>query len=148
MDIQLSKNFKLSEFLYSDTVESRKTSDPNLYTQQNTIDANVYHNLYLLVIYVLQPLRDYAGMPFTINSGYRCKKLNSLVGGSKTSQHVSGMAADFTCFDNKMILDYIRRFPSAIEFDQLIVYGNVVQPRWLHISYNPAYNRKQILYKP
>lgn len=146
MDIQLSKNFKLSEFLYSDTVESRKSYDSNLFTQQNCIDAYTFNNIHLLTVRVLQPLRDGIGYPITINSGYRCNKLNLLVKGSATSQHKSGQAADITCFDNKFALDYIQK--SGLDFDQLIVYGSTVQPRFLHISYDFSRNRKQILYKP
>lgn len=146
MDIQLSKNFKLSEFLYSDTVESRKSYDLNLFTQQNCIDAYTFNNIYLLTVRVLQPLRDGIGYPITINSGYRCNKLNLLVKGSDTSQHKTGQAADITCFDNKFALDYI--YNSCLDFDQLIVYGSTVQPRFLHISYDFSRNREQILYKP
>ena len=146
MDIQLSKNFKLSEFLYSDTVESRKSFDPNLFTQQNCIDAYTFNNIHLLTVRVLQPLRDGIGYPIAINSGYRCNKLNLLVKGSDTSQHKTGQAADITCFDNKFALDYIQK--SGLDFDQLIVYGSTVQPRFLHISYDFSRNRKQILYKP
>lgn len=146
MDIQLSKNFKLSEFLHSDTVESRKSYDPNLFTQQNFIDAYTFNNIHLLTVRVLQPLRDGIGYPITINSGYRCNKLNLLVKGSNTSQHKTGQAADITCFDNKFALDYIQK--SGLDFDQLIVYGITVQPRFLHISYDFSLNRKQILYKP
>ena len=42
----------------------------------------------------LQVLRDEAGVPLAINSGYRCEKHNKAVGGSPNSQHVQGTAAD------------------------------------------------------
>ena len=42
----------------------------------------------------LQELRDYLGMPVTVNSGYRCKKHNADVGGVSNSQHMQGIAAD------------------------------------------------------
>ena len=44
----------------------------------------------------LQTLRDYTGRPIKINSAYRCPKHNAKVGGSKTSQHLLGKAADIT----------------------------------------------------
>ena len=42
----------------------------------------------------LQKIRDYFGMPVTINSGYRCAKHNKAVGGVANSYHTKGMAAD------------------------------------------------------
>ena len=42
----------------------------------------------------LQVIRNYFGKPVTINSGYRCQKHNSNVGGAKNSRHTQGMAAD------------------------------------------------------
>lgn len=46
-----------------------------------------------LVTY-LQKIRDHFGKSVTINSGYRCSKHNSAVGGSSGSKHTKGMAAD------------------------------------------------------
>jgi uncharacterized protein YcbK (DUF882 family) len=55
----------------------------------------VYENIIKLSSQ-LQFLRDYTGRPITINSAYRCPKHNKKVGGSKTSQHLLGKAADIT----------------------------------------------------
>ena len=85
-DIQLSKNFKLSELTASETARRRKIN--------NDAPESVIENLRNLCQNVLQPLRDYVGKPITINSGYRCPLLNSYVGGSKNSQHKFGEAAD------------------------------------------------------
>ena len=42
----------------------------------------------------LDKARELAGVPFVINSGYRCEKHNAEVGGSKTSSHLLGLAVD------------------------------------------------------
>lgn len=42
----------------------------------------------------LQVLRDEAGVPLVINSGYRCESHNRRVGGSPRSQHMHGRAVD------------------------------------------------------
>ncbi len=42
----------------------------------------------------LQMMRMFAGMPITINSAVRCKAHNKAVGGSETSSHIHGEAAD------------------------------------------------------
>jgi uncharacterized protein YcbK (DUF882 family) len=52
----------------------------------NKIDINFVNKL--------QQARNYAEIPFHINSGYRCKKHNKEVGGVVDSAHLSGFAAD------------------------------------------------------
>jgi hypothetical protein len=41
-------------------------------------------------------IREYAGIPLTISSGYRCGSYNVKLGGAKNSKHVRGLALDFT----------------------------------------------------
>ena len=72
-----------------------------------------------LVDNVLDPLRTWWGKPITVNSGYRCPELNAAVKGSKTSQHMSGQAADIDTGDrqqNKLLFEHIRK---NLPFDQL-----------------------------
>ena len=59
-DIQLSENFKLSEFTRSETARRRKIN--------NDAPESVIENLRNLCQNVLQPLRDYVGEPITISS--------------------------------------------------------------------------------
>jgi zinc D-Ala-D-Ala carboxypeptidase len=47
---------------------------------------------------VMEDVRSILGhKPILISSGYRSPQVNAAVGGSKTSAHMSGLAADFTC---------------------------------------------------
>lgn len=48
----------------------------------------------LALVRALQELRDLINAPLTINSGFRCVTHNARVGGSPTSQHLLGRAAD------------------------------------------------------
>lgn len=77
--------------------------------------------------------------PLQINSGYRCPALNKAVKGSKTSAHMEGWAADFTCViaTPKEIVRAIAE--SDLEYDQVIEEGT-----WVHISFDPRM-RKQVL---
>lgn len=73
------------------------------------------------------------GHPLIISSGYRSPAVNAAVGGSKTSQHMLGEAADFICpyFGSPLDIVYALRDTPDIEFDQLIEeFG-----RWVHISF-------------
>ena len=86
----MTKNFKLKEF------ECKGGCDMPL---------EVYENIIKLASQ-LQFLRDYTGRPITINSAYRCPEHNAKVGGSKTSQHLLGKAADITIQSLKPIEVY------------------------------------------
>ena len=45
----------------------------------------------------LDRARELAGIPFKINSGFRCIGHNKAVGGSKNSSHLKGIAVDIAC---------------------------------------------------
>ena len=46
---------------------------------------------------MLDAAREYAGIPFKINSAIRCQAHNNSVGGSANSSHLKGLAADIAC---------------------------------------------------
>ena len=136
--IRLSKNFALSEMVKSATAE-------RLNVDNSPSDIHLV-NLTHLAIHILQPVRDEFGV-ITINSGYRSPALNAKVGGSKTSQHCNGQAADFESFStpNPVLAKWIA---NNLEFDQLILeFYDGVNPNsgWVHCSYNLMGNRKKIL---
>lgn len=130
--MQLSKNFSLAELTYSQSAV-RKGID-------NTAPYDAVENLKLLAENVLQPIRDFLGAPIKITSGYRSQSLNQAVGGSKTSQHNKGQAADFVVQGMAPTQVCLLIIASGVEFDQLIDEGT-----WVHISYNKENNRKQVL---
>ncbi|PSL06543.1 D-Ala-D-Ala carboxypeptidase family metallohydrolase [Cecembia rubra] len=51
-------------------------------------------NMRISTLLMLDSAREIAGIPFRINSGFRTKKHNDAVGGSKNSSHMKGYAAD------------------------------------------------------
>lgn len=136
------KYFSYKEFQRSVTAERLKID--------NRIPEAAQANITALVDNVLDPLRQAWGKPLTITSGYRCTALNKAVGGSKTSQHITGQAADISTGN---IVDNARLFhliiDSKLPFDQLIFEkGDIkVGPAWVHVSYrSDSKNRRQILY--
>ena len=136
--IRLSKNFALSEMVKSATAE-------RLNVDNSPSDIHLV-NLTHLAIRILQPVRDEFGV-ITINSGYRSPSLNAKVGGSKTSQHCNGQAADFESFSTPNP-DLAKWIANNLEFDQLILeFYDGVNPNsgWVHCSYNLMGNRKKIL---
>ena len=136
--IRLSKNFALSEMVKSATAE-------RLNVDNSPSDIHLV-NLTHLAIRILQPVRDEFGV-ITINSGYRSPALNAKVGGSKTSQHCNGQAADFESFSTPNP-DLAKWIAKNLDFDQLILEfydGDDPNSGWVHCSYNLMGNRRKIL---
>ena len=80
MKNQLTEHFSLDELIRSNTAITRGICNM---PYQAAID-----NLQNLCQRVLEPLRQWAGVPVKISSGYRCRELNKAVGGVKNSQHI------------------------------------------------------------
>lgn len=134
---QLTRNIKLSEMVYS-----KKAIEKDIV---NIPDDNSLINLKALAVNVLQPIRDYFGSPLVISSGFRSPKLNKLVGGSITSDHLTGRACDFTVqgFSVETVFKAIIQLnrQGKLPFKQLInEYG-----KWIHISYDDLNNKADIL---
>lgn len=130
------KFFTIKELTKSDTAIRKGIKNiPNKQEEQNLI---------ALVDNILDPLREAYKNPIIVTSGFRCEELNRLVGGSKTSHHRTGQAADIrtiadTPEENKKLYDLIIELD--LPFDQLIDEYNF---DWVHVSYTPK-NRKQVL---
>jgi hypothetical protein len=78
----------------------------------------------------------------SVSSGYRSPELNRIVGGARTSAHLTGRAVDFNCYGFGAPRDVCRAIAgSKVAFDQLIEEGT-----WVHLSFDPRM-RRQILTK-
>lgn len=109
----------------------------------NTPPAQAVDALTALVGNVLDPLRRAWGSPITVTSGYRSAALNKAVGGAASSHHLRGMAADITTgnrANNRRLFQKI--LDLGLPFTQLIDESNFA---WVHISYDPANLKRQIL---
>ena len=87
-DERLTADFHLSEFLHSDKAV-RLGLD-------NIPDALAMASIRNFLAPGMQQVRDLIGAPINISSGYRAPQVNAAVGGSRSSQHMQGLAADFT----------------------------------------------------
>ncbi len=81
-NMQLSEHFTLAELTKTNT------------GIDNTPDNEAVMNLKRLCTMVLEPLRTHINKPIIVNSGYRSFEVNVKVGGSRTSSHMNGLAAD------------------------------------------------------
>lgn len=118
--MKLTEHFSLSEFEHSITAQ-RMGID-------NAAPEAVVPAIRNLCRQVLEPLRQHVGEPVTINSGYRCPRLNGLVGGVGNSQHLRGEAADIPY--RKGWMEWIMEYT---DFDQLILETSQ-GAKWIHVS--------------
>lgn len=108
----------------------------------NTPSETQLLNLIALCNCVLEPLRAFFKKPISINSGFRSKKVNTLVGGVATSKHLAGLAADIHCESREEAYAFAKylkglndRKPQARRLQELIVCRRkTVNVVWLHVS--------------
>lgn len=135
----ISKHISLKEATKSNTAQRLGIENfPNNDTliQMQALAENIF-----------EPLREHVGGPIYITSFYRSPELNKAIGGSSKSQHCLGQAIDVDDVlgraTNKEMFEYIK---DNLDFDQLIwEFGDDNNPNWVHVSYNAAGNRGNIL---
>ena len=122
--IMASPNFSMDELTHSDTA-ARHGID-------NTPNEDEKDNLYKLAMELENVRKLLNNNPIYVSSGYRCLALNKLLGSKKTSSHIKGLAADFTCRQfgtpNEIVFALIN---SDIPYDQAIVEFD----KWTHLSF-------------
>ncbi len=137
--MRLSEHFTLQEF-----ERSRKAQELGI---DNHVPARLIPALEQLCQQVLEPLRIYAEEPVVISSGYRCPRLNRLVGGALLSQHVKGEAADIRIPDRLTGMRWFAWLMENTTFDQLI-WERRGSTCWIHVSCRKdlTLNRHQVLF--
>ena len=136
---QLTRNFSLHELTKSETALR--------YDMENTPGPAETANLTELAGKVLQPIRDHYQKGVKINSGFRHPEVNAKVGGSRTSDHCKGMAADLEIpgVANAELAQWVK---DNLEFTQLILEfytPGIPDSGWVHVSYDPNNLKKQVM---
>ena len=137
--MQLTNNFSLAEMVKSETALR--------HDMDNTPGEAEIENLKTLAEKVLQPVRDHYGKGVKVNSGYRHPEVNAKVGGSKTSDHCKGQAADIE-IPGVANADLAKWITENLSFTQVILEfytPGIPDSGWVHVSYNPADLKKQVL---
>jgi zinc D-Ala-D-Ala carboxypeptidase len=137
--MNLTKNFTLEEMTKSETALR--------YDIDNTPNEQEISSMKLLAEKVLQPVRDHFGKGVKVNSGFRNQDVNQKVGGSRNSDHIRGQAADIEIpgIPNAELAEWIK---DNLEYNQLILEfytPGVPDSGWVHVSYIPEDNKKQVL---
>lgn len=124
----LTPHFHLEEFLFSQEAARRGIS--------NVPDVRSLTNIEDILAPGMERVRlALDELPILVSSGYRSERLNRAVGGSPNSDHVKGLAADFTCpafGAPRAVALHLQTQATAVGFAQLIYEGT-----WVHISFPP-----------
>jgi uncharacterized protein YcbK (DUF882 family) len=115
-DIQISKNFKMSEF---------ECTHPD--HRHTRIDEELLDKL--------QQLRDRLEVPLIINSAYRCPERNKQVDGAEYSQHLYGKAVDISLHTIPLQIEEIKRIAKQIGFRGIGLYNTFIH---LDVRHRPA----------
>jgi uncharacterized protein YcbK (DUF882 family) len=137
--MQLTNNFSLAEMIKSDTALR--------HDMDNTPGEAEIENLKRLCEKVLQPVREHFKTGVKVNSGFRHPDVNAKVGGSKTSDHCKGQAADIE-ISGVPNADLAKWITENLDFTQVILEfytQGVPDSGWVHVSYDPQNLKKQSL---
>ena len=161
MTEKLSENFTLDEFLYSETAIAKKISNKPTAIHKKIMKHTCEYLLEPLRKLLNEKYKEYKGkkvkqVTIKVTSGYRSEKLNTAVGGSSTSGHCKGEAADIEArivYTNgaKVVLPYTELYENIkvwtkagkISVDQCIQEAtfdknNKIWIYWVHVSHNNA----------
>jgi hypothetical protein len=137
--MNLTANFTLSEMVKSETALR--------HDMDNTPGEAEIASLRLLCEKILQPVREHYGKGVKVNSGFRHPEVNAKVGGSKTSDHCKGQAADIE-IPGVANADLAAHIVDTYKFTQVILEfytPGVPDSGWVHVSYDPANLKNQVL---
>lgn len=137
------KYFELDEFLDSAIAKKKGV--------QNYPTFEVVDHIEELVRVILDPIREAWGSGMDVSSGFRCQKLNTLIGGSLTSAHLRGYAADIIPTNGKIkefyefAENYLKKHNVA--FDQSIREKDSKGNEWWHIGLYSSMGTQRRQYK-
>ena len=137
--MKLSPHFSLYEMTHSSTATRLGIANEPGPTE---IEA-----LRLICEELLEPVREFWGIPFSPSSGFRCLELNRAIGSSDSSQHILGQAVDFE-ISSVPNMDVAKWMLENCRFDQIILefyQDDVPNSGWIHASIVPDLNRSEVL---
>ena len=144
-EVSIIKNMHLSEhFTLGEVTKSRHTEVYN-------IPSHVAIENLKRVCAWLEELRVRAKTPIVINSGYRSPQLNKKLGGSPTSNHLTGCAVDIRVAGIEqamryavILMDYADE--TKQDYDEIIIEKNCRGAIWLHFAVRPRDNRRKTMF--
>ena len=135
LDLNLTQNFKLKEFLTSSHLTPQQLLQ--------SLTPEILENIFILATY-LQKIRNLTQKPITITSAFRTPQLNKLIGGSSNSLHLIGKAADFRIKNlDKKSLTQLLNFINTTPIGEFIIYTSNNSISRFHLAI-PSLNPKKL----
>ena len=106
-------------------------------------------------LYCLKPGEDYETSksvePVIITSGFRSEDANRAVGGSPSSNHLSGCAVDIRCAGFEQAVRYATILldiadDTRQDYDELFIERKKAVRYWLHFAVRPENNRRKMMF--
>ena len=144
--VRLSPHFSLAEMTVTDVKRVKNIPGPEAIENLKWLCKWLEH---LRAQYNL--LYDDGSHPIIINSGYRSEEVNKRVGGSPTSNHLTGCAADIRVFGIEQALRYAVILlnyadDSDQEFDELLIERSKKGTYWVHFAVRAEGNRMKVMF--
>lgn len=143
--MHLSQHFTLGEV----TKTSVKTTDGNIPSHVAIENLkNICENWLEDLRYSHNTLYGERDEPIIITSGYRSAEVNKRVGGSPTSNHLTGCAVDIRCIGIEQALRYANILMDIADgtkrdYDELMIERNKQGRYWIHFAVRPTNNRRK-----
>ncbi len=132
---RLTQHFTLAELTKTQSKLSNTPSSPVIISNLQTVCENI-----------LEPVRSHFKKSLIVHSGYRSTAVNAAIGGSKTSQHCRGEAADFHVAGYS-VYQVATWISENLDFDQLILENfipNIETSGWVHCSFSKRIRNQEL----
>ena len=146
--MHLSEHFQLGELCKT----SVKTADDNIpsHAAINNL-KNLCENWLEDLRYSHNTLYGERDEPIIITSGYRSPEVNKRVGGSPTSNHLTGCAVDIRCVGIEQAIRYASILldisdGTKRDYDELLIERNKQGRYWIHFAVRPKENRRRTMF--
>ena len=143
--LRLSPHFTLAELCKT----SVKTADGNIPSHVAIENLrNICENWLEDLRYSHNTLYGDKDEPIIITSGYRSAEVNKRVGGSPTSNHLTGCAVDIRCYGIEQAIRYASILLDIADgtkrdYDELLIERSPKGNYWIHFAVRPANNRRK-----